>query len=158
VAERIDQAVGDLDETIRDIRATIFELRQADRRHGVRQQLVDLLERYAEPLGHLPSLRTDGPVDTAVDEKMTEPLMAVLTEALSNAARHAAASSVRVDLTVADGWVTLTVVDDGRGLPAHRHESGLANLRRRAADLGGDFEASSVPGGGTLLRWRAPLS
>ncbi|QZY29321.1 GAF domain-containing sensor histidine kinase [Nocardioides coralli] len=158
VEERIDQAVAELDETIRDIRASIFELRQSDQGHSVRRQLADLAERYTEPLGFAPVLRTHGPVDTAVDDALAEPLLAVLTEALSNTARHAHASRVRVDVTIADGQVSLTVADDGLGLPAGRDESGLANLRRRAADLGGACEVSSPPGGGTLLRWRVPLS
>lgn len=156
VQERLDQAVADLDETIRDIRSTIFELRQA-RPGGVLAQVRALAEGYAETLGFSPVVRSHGPVDTVVTDAVGEQLLAVLREALSNVARHAAATGAWVDLVVDDGAVTLTVTDDGRGLPDTPHESGLANARRRAVDLGGSFVLSAAEDGGTVLRWQAPV-
>jgi signal transduction histidine kinase len=157
VEERLDQAVQDLDETIRDIRSTIFELRQA-RTGGVLSQVRALVEEYAEPLGFSPVVRSSGPVDTLVTGTVTEQLLAVLREALSNVARHAGARSAKVELSAAAGSVTLTVSDDGRGLPAQRHESGLSNARRRAVDLNGSFTLTAGDDGGTVLRWRVPVA
>ena len=117
VTERLDQAVADLDETIRDIRSTIFELRQA-RTDGVLSQVRAMAEEYAEPLGFLPLVRNDGPVDTAVDDRVADELLAVLREALSNVARHAAATETRIELRVDDRVLELSVTDDGIG-PAH---------------------------------------
>ena len=156
VTERLDQAVADLDETIRDIRSTIFELRQA-RTGGVLSQVRALVEEYAEPLGFLPVVRHDGPVDTAVDDRVADELLAVLREALSNVARHAAATETRIEVRVADRVLELSVTDDGVG-PAHGvRESGLANARRRAVDLGGSFVVAPVAPYGTRFTWRAPL-
>lgn len=156
VQERIDQAVADLDETIRDIRSTIFELRNV-RRGGVLAQVRSLGQEYAEPLGFTPVVRSSGPVDTAVDAHVADELLAVLREALSNVARHAGATSVRVELAAADGAVTLTVTDDGRGLPpGDRRESGLANARRRAVSLGGRFDLEPAVPQGTALTWQVP--
>jgi signal transduction histidine kinase len=87
---------------------------------------------------------------------VAEALLAVLREALSNVARHAKAGGAWVDVDTTDGWIELTVADDGRGLPAERHESGLSNARRRAMDLGGEFTAGPGEDGGTVLTWRVP--
>jgi signal transduction histidine kinase len=157
VQQRLDQAVVDLDETIRDIRSTIFELQHQDAGSGVRRRVAELAAEYAGLLGFVPLVRTQGPVDTAVGETVAEQLLAVLREALSNAARHAAATTVSVLLEASADAASLTVTDDGRGLPAGRHESGLANLRRRAADLGGEVSVTGAEGGGTVLVWRVPL-
>lgn len=102
-----------------------------------------------------PVLRFDGPVRSLVDEDLAPDVLAVLGEALSNAGRHADASSVEVLLAAGDS-VVLTVTDDGRGLPADVAESGLGNMRRRAQARGGTFEVSSGPDSGTRLVWSAP--
>jgi signal transduction histidine kinase len=153
--ERLDQAVNDLDETIRDIRSTIFGLRQ-ERPGGLLAQVRALAEEYAEPLGFPAVVRSHGPVDTVATGPVAEALLAVLREALSNVARHAKAGGAWVDVDTTDGWIELTVTDDGRGLPAERHESGLSNARRRAMDLGGEFTAGPGEDGGTVLTWRVP--
>ncbi len=156
VGERLDQAVVDLDETIRDIRSTIFELRTS-RSVGVVARARALAEEYAEPLGFPPVVRSRGPVDSATEDWVAGELLAVLREALSNVARHARASLAVVELVADEGVLELSVVDDGCGLPDVRDDSGLANVRRRAADLGGALLLGAADDGGTHLRWRVPL-
>ena len=156
VRQRLDDAVADLDETIRDIRSTIFELRTT-RSVGVVARARALAEDYAEPLGFPPVVRSRGPVDSATEDWVASELLAVLREALSNVARHARASHTVVELVADDGVLELSVVDDGDGLPGVRDESGLANVRRRADDLGGALLIGSADDGGTHLRWRVPL-
>jgi two-component system, NarL family, sensor histidine kinase DevS len=80
----------------------------------------------------------------------------VLREALSNAARHAHATSVDVTVAADTAIVTLTVTDDGVGIPEGGRRSGLANQRERAEQLGGSFTATPAPAGGTVLTWTAP--
>jgi len=158
VRERMDQAVHDLDTTIRDIRSTIFELKH---RTGdpvsVRHEAGGLIREYAVVLGFSPTLKVEGPVDTVVDADTREHLLAVLREALSNVARHANAASVLVEIEATPHEVAIRVTDDGRGLPAEREESGLRNLRQRATDLGGAAELVAVQPHGTALSWRVPL-
>lgn len=101
-------------------------------------------------------MRFDGPVDSSVPEAVIPHLLAVVREALSNAARHAAASRVDVTLAVGDD-VVLTVEDDGVGLAGRTRESGLGNLRRRAEKLGGTLVLDSPSAGGTRVEWRVPL-
>jgi len=162
VAERIAQAISDLDDTIKVIRSTIFSLHSHDladdEAPGVRAQVIVACERVAEQFGFSPSVRFSGPVDTLVPDDVAEHLVAVLREALSNVARHAQARRVDVEVTVDGTHVTLTVMDDGVGIPATGRRSGLANLAERAQQLGGRFSADPGGSGGTVLVWSVPLS
>jgi signal transduction histidine kinase len=155
-AERIDRAVEDLDATIRDIRSTIFELNRPVR-ESVRQAVHNLAAEYAAVLGFSPVVRTEGPVDTLADSALADQLLTVLREALSNAARHARASGVTVEIVADPAHVVLRVTDDGVGLPADRHESGLANMRRRAERIGGSVRLEQATPRGTRLEWRVPV-
>jgi len=157
VSERVDAAIEDLDVTIRDIRATIFSLHRRPGTDDLRGELLDLVSEAAAKLGIVPALALEGPVESSVPHDVRPHLIAVLSEALSNAARHAAAARVNVKVSVKDGNVTVTVQDDGKGLPDTVQESGLRNLRARALELGGDLELRPAEGGGTRLVWRAPL-
>jgi len=157
VRERVERSVADLDATIRDVRATIFEL-QTPSAGSVRAEVRDLVREYREVLGLAPELRIKGPIDTAVTEAMREPLLKVLREALSNVARHARATRVQILLEVGDGAVTLSVDDDGVGISANVTRSGLENVRARAASLGGTLDLEVSPLSGARLRWRVPLS
>ncbi|OLZ63174.1 histidine kinase [Streptomyces sp. IMTB 2501] len=162
VSERIQRVVDDLDDTIKIIRSTIYALREHEQaRHGsgLRAQLVTATERATESLGFAPALRMTGLLDTAVSAEQAEQLLAVLGEALSNAARHANATGVDVGVEVTDTFVKLRVADNGRGTdPQVTRRSGLANLRRRAEDMGGTFTLSSNQPSGTVVEWVVPLS
>jgi signal transduction histidine kinase len=153
VAERVEKAVDDLDQTIRDIRTTIFELQH--RQGGSLRSLVRaLVKEYTPVLGFTPTVRILGPVDTAVSSSLSEQMLAVLREALSNIARHAVADQAEVEIAASPSDVVLTVTDNGTGLPAERNESGLRNARRRAAAHGGTLELSPGNPSGTVFRWR----
>ncbi len=91
-------------------------------------------------------------------EALDTALFRVTQEALSNVVRHAHADEVRIELRATPAALVLTVQDDGRGLPAaRRHEGlGLLGAAERAAALGGRFEATTAPGGGTCLRMTLP--
>jgi len=159
VARRIAQSVADLDETIKVIRSTIFSLHAHDLDEdapSVRAEVIAVCERATAVLGFPPSVRFAGPVDTLIGEQAAQHLLAVLREALSNAARHAHATTVEVDLAADTAAVTLTVADDGVGIPDGGRRSGLANLRERAEQLGGTFTAAPRDAGGTTLTWTVP--
>lgn len=158
-ADRVHRAIDDLDTTIKEIRSTIFALQSPAPFVG--EGLLTAISHAAaaarSALGYAPHVRIDGPVDTTVPQSVGEQLLAVLREALSNAARHAQATAVSVTVTVTAEEVVLAVQDNGIGLPAGGRRSGLANLAHRASDLGGRFEASSTDASGTLVEWRVPL-
>jgi signal transduction histidine kinase len=152
----IDRAVDDIDLTIKDIRGAIFEL-QSRRNASLRGDVRKLVKEYAPALGFAPTVRTTGPVDTAVPEHVQVELLAVLREALSNIVKHARATHAEVELEVSGAEVTLRVRDDGIGLPEDSHESGLKNARARASALAGAFTVGPGSPRGTLLAWRVPL-
>src|SRR5690606_18031209 len=155
VVDRIERAVDDLDETIKDIRRTIFALGALEDAEDVQSEIVRLVDRAAATMKFRPRLHLEGPVRTMVDASLAPELLAVLGEALSNASRHAAATAV--DVTVQAGEeITLIVRDDGRGMTEDVPHSGLANIRRRAERRGGSFAIDSAPGAGTVLRWSVP--
>ncbi|NGO69190.1 GAF domain-containing protein [Streptomyces sp. SB3404] len=160
-AERVSHAVDDLDQTIKIIRSTIFGLRAQEgpgSGQSLRHQLTAAVNAGAQSLGFAPSLTLDGRIDTDVPRPLGDHLLAVLGEALSNAARHAGAGRVDVAVTVADE-VVLTVADDGVGIGSAPHTSGLVNMRARTEQVGGSLavEPSRKDGTGTRVTWRAPL-
>ena len=157
VAERIDSAVADLDLTIRDIRSTIFEL-QHSHELSLRADVRGVAKEYVPVLGFTPMVRTTGPIDTAVPQPVGEQLLAVLREVLSNVARHSEADAAVVEVEAGEGEIVLRVTDNGRGLPADRHESGLRNVRRRASEHGGAVRLLGEEPHGTVVEWRVPLS
>lgn len=155
VVSRIEQAVDDLDATIKDIRRAIFGLGVLDTDGDVQAEVTRLVDRAAATLKFRPSLRFEGPVRTLVDPDVVPDLLAVLAEGLSNASRHSGARTVEVIVAAGDD-VVLTVGDDGRGIAPEAVESGLANIRRRAEQRGGTLEITSAPERGTRLVWRVP--
>ncbi|MFE2476724.1 GAF domain-containing protein [Streptomyces sp. NPDC059389] len=159
-AERVGRAVDDLDETIKIIRSTIFGLRAKDREAGpgLRARAARAVGEAGSALGHPPRLSMEGLLDTDVSTQVADHAMAVLTELLSNAARHAHATRVGVSLKATHDEIVLTVTDNGRGVPAQGRRSGLRNLDERARGLGGTFSVGSPSEGGSVLVWRAPLS
>ncbi|MFJ8042811.1 GAF domain-containing protein [Kitasatospora sp. NPDC096147] len=158
-AERVRRAVGDLDETIKIIRTTIFALRSREEpgAGGLRAEAVRAVEQAQAVLGFAPRLGLEGLLDTDVPAELAEQVVAVLGEALSNAARHAGACRVDVALRAAGGRLVLTVEDDGVGIPAQGRRSGLRNLADRAERLGGTLELAAPEQGGTRLVWSVPL-
>jgi signal transduction histidine kinase len=165
VASRITNAVDAMDLTIKDIRATIFALQARDTadRSDLRGDIVGMVEEMTPVLGFAPSLRLGAGLGGQIKPEAAEQALAALREALSNAARHAAAS--RVDVTVdvgADGMLTVQVTDNGTGIPADGRRSGLRNLAARAEKLGGELRLGpadpAAPAPGTRLEWRIPLT
>ena len=163
VASRITNAVDAMDETIKDIRATIFALQARDSASGpdLRGDIVALVEEMTGMLGFAPSLRLGAGLGTQVGTEVGEQALAALREALSNAARHASASQVDVTVDVdPDGMLAVQVTDDGTGIPAEGRRSGLRNLAKRAEKLGGELRLTPADPGaarpGTRLEWRVP--
>jgi signal transduction histidine kinase len=158
VASRVSQAVDALDETIKDIRSSIFELqaRPSASRSGLRSRIVEVADQMSGLLGFAPSLRLDGPLDSKVPDDTAEHLLSALREALSNAGRHASATAVEVQVSAAD-VLSLTVTDNGVGMKPGGRRSGLLNLERRAGECGGSLRVVMAAGTGTRLEWQVPL-
>jgi signal transduction histidine kinase len=157
-ARRVRSAVEQLDETVRDIRTTIFDLHTSDSsRDGdsLRRRLLDIVTETAGT-DLRPTVRMSGAVDSLVTGDLAADVEAVVREAVSNAVRHAQAGAVIVTLDVADD-VVVEVVDNGTGIDLEAPRSGLRNLEERARRRGGGVAAVCLEDGGTRLRWHAPL-
>lgn len=158
VAARIQDAVEDLDLTVKHIRTVIFGLETGGARGtGLRDRVLTLAREARGALGFMPDVSFDGPVDTLVDDQAGQDLLGTLREAVSNVARHAGATRLEISVAAGDE-LSLSVRDDGRGLPAQPSSGlGLRNMASRAEKLGGRFTASAQDGGGTLVEWVVPL-
>ncbi len=153
---RVTRVVGQLDETVREIRTSIFDLHTVHdaERDSLRRRMLDVIAETAE--GISPSVRIAGAVDTLVPEAVAEHALAVLREGVSNAVRHARATAITVTVEASEDLV-VDVADDGVGIPAGVARSGLLNLERRAAACRGSCVAAARSTGGTRLTWRVPL-
>ena len=157
---RIDDAVTELDDTIRQIRTTIFALERpttADR--GLRSRVLDICADAARTIGTEPEVRFIGAIDNLVDAPVATELLSTLRESMSNVVRHAQAHHVQVELSAAED-LTLRISDDGIGVdpPNDPLGKGLSNMRQRAESLGGSFSISRRVAGGTELTWRVPMT
>jgi signal transduction histidine kinase len=145
VAAGLDGVLEDLREIARGVHPAIL----AD--GGLRPALKMLGRRSAVPVhlniqvaGRLPE-----PVETAAYYSVAE--------ALTNAAKHAQATTVDIDVAEDDGVLQVRVRDDGHGGADFGQGSGLIGLRDRAEAIGGHFKIHSPPGAGTTLQIELPL-
>jgi two-component system, NarL family, sensor histidine kinase DevS len=156
LAGRVRQSVDDIDRTIRRIRTSIFELRGniVTTTGGLRQRILEVCSELTAPLGFAPHVAFAGLVDLSVDEELMGDVLAVVRETLTNAAKHAHATSVVVDVALTTEDLTVTVSDNGVGAAGATRSSGTANLRTRADKRGGTFDMAPGPSGGTVVKWK----
>lgn len=176
----VESALDNVDETVRQIRSIVHALRDPDANVG----LVERLRREASlartGLGFAPSLivtcsgavvpdvahggELNGQeseqadrIDELVSADLADDVVAVVREALANAARHARASSVQINVDVSgERSVSVEVIDDGDGLPqSNSRRSGIVNLAARARRYAGAFTLENGADSGTVLRWTA---
>jgi signal transduction histidine kinase len=158
VRRRVQGVVAQLDDTVRDIRTTIFDLHTTDdteHADSLRRQVLDVVTETADDV-LTPTVRMSGAVDSLVTGELAADVVAAVREGVSNAARHSGGRHVTITLDVGDE-VVVEVVDDGRGIEERVARSGLGNLADRARRHGGDAAVERLPDGGTRMRWFAPL-
>lgn len=162
-AQKLDRALKGLDEAVAQIREIVHALQ----RDAVPSLPMERIERELDlarsGLGFQPDLElvpSEIEVETwteGADTDLVDDVVAVIREGLSNTARHARAEHVSVQVRIGGGNLTITVTDDGVGIPAERtRSSGLSNLGRRAERWGGEFTAAPGPERGTVMTWRVP--
>jgi PAS domain S-box-containing protein len=138
-------AVEDLQEIARGIHPAILS------RGGLGPALKTLARRAALPV------ELDVHADRKLPERVEVAAYFIVSEAITNAAKHAHASVVQVELEVEDSMVRLAIRDDGVGGADPERGSGLVGLRDRVEALGGTIEIASGPGQGTLLEATIPI-
>src|SRR4051794_15414378 len=157
--ERLREAVAAAHEIVR---ARLVELSSSAPLGGLRTALADVCDRFARR--GLP-VEVETPAEPLpADPAATAVVMRVVSEALTNAEKHARATHVRVRVARAEDWLELSVEDDGAGFDASDRAGpgeghlGLTVMRQRASDAGGTVEVRSTPGTGTVVTLRLPLA
>lgn len=164
LADRLGAAVDRLDETIVQIRTTIFALQPSGLGAGattvdamrIREQVVGIVAEASRALGFDPELVFPGDPSSEIPVTIAEHLLVVVREGLANVARHAHASQVTVTVGL-DSEIVARVADDGvgpTGTPWNTGGYGVANMRERAHAVGGHLDLSARREGGTVLEWR----
>jgi signal transduction histidine kinase len=155
-SEFIDSAIADTTEAVADISRLVSDLRppaldELGLVRAVEQQCVRF--RSADRRVTF-TADVSGPLTAAVEVAAYR----IVSEALNNVARHSGATAVDVLLTLDDALLTVEVRDDGRGIPEDAVAGvGLSSQRERAVELGGTWEVTARPGGGTIIRAKLPL-
>lgn len=158
IARRLEAAVEDVDQAIRDLRNYIFGLRPgilADRQ--LDQALKELTTEFGARSGVVTVVDVDDEAASALASIAGE-VVQLAREALSNVSRHGKATTCRVSLRRGVAGIVLEIDDDGRGFDVDTttRGMGLRNLRDRAESLGGKLEIESTPGEGTTVRATFP--
>jgi signal transduction histidine kinase len=156
---RVKHAIDDLNQIIRDIRTYILDLRP---RQLNNENLLDALRRLASEyrantLASATVSGTKARLDS-LPQSHSMALFHICQEALANAAKHAAAKRVSVNVWTTDERVVMEVRDNGKGFDLDRMSKsighGLANMQTRVRAVGGEVDISSAPGEGTtILAW-----
>ena len=142
-------------QSLKEMRLLVYELRPLALREeglmGALNQRLDAVERRA---GVEARLVTEGKL--ALPENVEEALYRIAQEALNNALKHAAPTSVEVTILADGERVELEIADDGRGFDAGAAESGggmgLVSMRERAERIGATFQVTSAAGEGTRVK------
>ena len=159
ISGKIDLAVGQLDETIREIRQTIFDLHTQPLELAIRARISQEVTAAAVALGFPALLTITGPVDSCVTPEVGDHLLAVVRESLINCAKHACATEVDIRIAVDALALLCEVIDNGNGYAPCTHFSGVTNMESRAAEFGGELVIGSRSDSqqGTQVRWSIPL-
>lgn len=155
VAKAINVAIDSLADVITEIRREILDI-ETRRASSLRLLLEDALIPILLPSNARLDLRINAP---DLNEEIIRHVRAVCIEGASNAVRHGHARVVGVSIELVDKTLTVTISDDGIGLPDDANEhNGLHNMRERAESLGGIMEITTENGHGTTMTWSIPTA
>ncbi|GJI93474.1 hypothetical protein RugamoR57_01920 [Duganella caerulea] len=154
------QVEARLQTATRSLRTIVRDLRPEQLESGLQGAVQQQVEQFSRLSGIPCRLEAEGEAFSApTDERLDAAVYRILQEALSNIARHAQASEVCIGLCRVSGSLSLTVRDNGIGLPdpPARRGCGLRGIAQRVAEAGGRFDISSQPGHGTALTMSFPI-
>jgi len=161
VRSRISGTVDELDDVIRSLRTTIFDLQRprSPLTTSLRAEVMSLCAQAGEQLGCAPRVGFEGPVESMIDDRIGDHLLAVLREALRNVVQHARATQFEVVVVADANVVALSIRDDGVGIGADASGgNGLRNMAARAESLGGSCSISAGTVSGTVVSWMVPVA
>lgn len=155
-------AIGSLNDTIRDIRNFILDLRPHRFSGNLDQGLSRLVREFQANTMVPVTLDVPQWVGGSLSTPVIRAVFLTAQEALANVARHAQATEVKVKARRVGKGVELSITDNGRGFDPHTMDNtvghGLANMRARAEELNGSYQIESTPGQGTKITLVFPSS
>jgi signal transduction histidine kinase len=155
-----DEIRAEITDVATGLTSAVDELREIS--HGIHPAILSTagLRPALRALGRRSAVPVD--IDVRIDRRLPEPVEVgayyVVSEMLTNAAKHARASVVVVDAEASGGTVRVCVRDDGVGGADPGRGSGLVGLKDRVEALGGTFSLHSPPGGGTTVCCELPAA
>lgn len=172
VLEALDRGISSIDESVTQIRQIIYSLRDPNATVPFMDRLRHEFKQAAKSLGfpldvyirHMEEIIDDEETHTEIDDEIgsdiADDIVAVTRECLSNAARHAEATAVSVQLLINPPRVSLVIEDNGKGISGQvSRRSGLSNLAARARRYHGSFSIhAGKDGKGTCIEWIANIA
>lgn len=152
---RIAAVTTELDDTIRELRDTIYSLRTEEGNEPLTGRILRTVQDSSSSAAVRPQVAFSGPVDDSVPEDVAVHLLPVLSEGLSNALRHSGADEIQISVSAGPERVELQISDNGKGFNKPDRISGLANIQHRADLVRGRCTIDSAPGNGTTVTWSA---
>ncbi len=159
--ELLTQSIAGLNDAIRDIRNFILDLRPRRFEGDLTAGIARLVREFQA--NTMVEVNVSGPeeLSDSIPPAVSQAVFLTAQEALANIARHARASSVALELNRDAESIWLNVTDDGQGFDVQQQDQtvghGLANMRARAEELGGDFKVDSDAGQGTTIKLKLPV-
>jgi signal transduction histidine kinase len=152
----IENAVVNVGRIITDLRPSILD------HQGLWDALAWQAQEFVQSAEQELKWCMDVNVQRVLPEPMAMAVFRIFQEMLSNVGRHARAHTVDVDIVEREGWLHLSVEDDGCGAELQAFESaqayGILGMRERARHFGGVIDIDSAPGRGTRMRLSMPLT
>jgi signal transduction histidine kinase len=156
----LDQAIEGLNDTIRDIRNFILDLRPQRFRGDVDVGISRLVREFQANAMVPVRLDVEQEAVASLPTPVARAIFLTTQEALANIARHARATQVEVKARRVGGMVELVIGDNGRGFDIVTQNQtighGLSNMRARAEELQGSFVIKSSPNKGTRIELSLP--
>ncbi|HEU4929539.1 MAG TPA: sensor histidine kinase, partial [Candidatus Krumholzibacteria bacterium] len=163
-SSQLEQLSRDIDQMIVEVRRLSYNLRPAALDDFGLVAAIEMLCKDFVKTNHIEVHFEPGERDAPHDSHVDIAVYRIVQEALSNVAKHASASRVKVDLRRRDASIVVMVEDDGRGFdPAELHVEGdgsglgLVGMMERTELLGGRFDVQSRVGAGTRIEAELPL-
>jgi PAS domain S-box-containing protein len=155
MGRQIESAVVNVGRIITDLRPSVLD------HQGLWSALEWQAQEFVQSAEQALQWRMDVNEGLELPEPMAMAVFRIFQEMLSNVGRHARARTLDIDTALREGWLHLSVEDDGDGAPPEAFESpqayGIMGMRERARHFGGLIEIDSQPGRGTCMRLSMPI-
>jgi signal transduction histidine kinase len=160
VIDELVRARQRIDEAHHEVRENIISLRTTLSNHeGLLTALSEYLREFSIQTGIEARIVSRCQNHVPISPLAEAQLVRIIQEALANIRKHASASRVELFFSIGDGYLQVTILDDGKGFVVEERDRhfGLRTMTERAQSVGGELSISSAPGTSTKVEIRIPL-